>query len=342
MNGARARLVSIGQQLLRWETFLAAVLIADLVINSLISPWFLDPLTLSDATFNFTEKALIALPMALLIIGREIDVSVAGTLALCSVVMGLAAQHGLGAPSLAALGLATGALCGAVNGLLVAMLRVPAIVATIGTMSLFRGIASGVLGDRVLKGYPPGFSWLGQGYVYGVVSFELLLFALCAVSFALYLHRTIFGRRLYALGSNPEAAAYSGVHVTRYRFWLFVVTGMASGAAAVLLTSRLGSTRPSIAQGWELEVISMVILGGVSVAGGRGTIPGVVLAAVLMGFVTFGLGLKNIPGIVMQIIVGVLLIVVVGLPELGRRLGVRRLVSDSPKRTPGSGRSGAQ
>jgi rhamnose transport system permease protein len=320
VNTAATRPGHWSRSLLRWEVFLALVLIADLVINSLISPYFLDPVTLSDATFNFTEKALIALPMALLIIGREIDVSVAGTLALSSVVMGLAAQHGIGTAALLVLGLGTGALCGAVNGLLVAVLRVPAIVATIGTMSLFRGMAYGVLGDRVLKGYPTTFTWLGQGYVVSVFSFELLLFALCALGFGLYLHGTIHGRRLYALGSSPEAAAYAGVQVARYRFWLFVATGMASAAAAVLLTARLGSTRPSIAQGWELEVISMVILGGVSVAGGRGTIPGVVLAAVLLGFVTFGLGLKNIPGIVMQIIVGVLLIVVVALPELARRL----------------------
>jgi rhamnose transport system permease protein len=324
MSVARARLGTIGKALLRWEVFLALVLLADLVFNSVVSPYFLDPLTLSDATFNFTEKALIALPMALLIIGREIDVSVAGTLALCSVTMGLAAQHGSGTPALAALGLGTGLLCGAINGLLVAILRVPSIVATIGTMSLFRGIAYGVLGDRVIKSYPPGFAWLGQGYVYGVLSFELVLFTVSAALFAVYLHLTIFGRRLYALGASPEAAAYSGVHVTRYRFWLFAATGIASGLAAVLLTSRLGSTRPSIAQGWELEVISMVILGGVSVAGGRGTIPGVVLAAILLGFVTFGLGLKNIPGIVLQIIVGVLLIVVVGLPGIGRRLAARR------------------
>lgn len=315
-----SRWAMLGSKLKRWEVFLAAVLVADLVLNSLISPYFLDPLTLSDATFNFTEKALIALPMALLILGREIDVSVAGTLALSSVAMGFAAQQGVGTAGLLLLGLATGAVCGAINGLLVALLRVPAIVATIGTMSLFRGIAYGVLGDRVLKGYPSSFSWLGQGYVSGVVSFELLLFALCALLFGAYLHLTVYGRRLYALGSNPEAAAYAGVRVARYRFWLFVATGIASGAAAVLLTARLGSTRPSIAQGWELEVISMVILGGVSVAGGRGTIPGVVLAAVLLGFVTFGLGLKNIPGIVMQIIVGVLLIVVVALPGIARRV----------------------
>jgi len=308
---------------LRWEVFLGAVLVADLVLNAVVSPYFLDPLTLSDATFNFTEKALIALPMALLIIGREIDVSVAGILALSSVVMGLGAEHGLGTPALVGLGLTTGAACGAANGALVALLRVPSIVATIGTMSLFRGVAAGVLGDRVLKNYPESFHWFGQGYVIGVISFELVLFTVCVGLFSIYLHLTLFGRRLYALGSNPEAARFAGVRLTRYRFWLFVATGLASGLAAVLLTSRLGSTRPSIAQGWELEVISMVILGGVSVAGGRGTIPGVALAAVLLGFVTYGLGLANIPGIVMQIIVGALLIVVVGLPIVGKRLQAR-------------------
>jgi rhamnose transport system permease protein len=310
--------------LLRWETFLVLVLAADLVFNAFASPYFLDPLTLSDATFNFTEKALVALPMALLIICREIDVSVAGILALASVMMGLAAGHGAGTPLLVCIGLGTGLLAGGFNGALVTFFRVPSIVATIGTMSLFRGVAYGVLGDRVLKDYPASFAYFGQGYVAGAWSFELLLFALAALMVGIYLHLTIFGRRIYALGSSPGAARWSGVRVDRYRFWLFVATGAASGLAAVLLTSRLGSTRPSIAQGWELEIISMVILGGVPVAGGRGSIPGVVLAAVLLGFVTFGLGLKNIPGIVMQIIVGTLLIVVVSAPVIARRLANAR------------------
>jgi rhamnose transport system permease protein len=308
------------RKLLRWELFLALVLVADLLFNTLASPYFLDPVTLSDASFNFTEKALVALPMALLIICREIDVSVAGILALSSVMMGIAAGHGAGTPLLVGIGLVTGLLAGAFNGALVAFFRVPSIVATIGTMSLFRGVAYGVLGDRVLKGYPVSFSYFGQGYVAGVWSFELLLFAIAAVLTGVYLHLTIFGRRVYAIGSNPSAASWSGVRVDRYRFWLFVATGFASGLAAVLLTSRLGSTRPSIAQGWELEIISMVILGGVSVTGGRGSILGVVLAAILLGFVTFGLGLKNIPGIVMQVIVGTLLIAVVSAPVIARRL----------------------
>jgi rhamnose transport system permease protein len=197
---------------------------------------------------------------------------------------------------------------------------VPSIVATIGTMSLFRGVAYGILGDAVLKSYPPAFALFGQGYVAGPLSFEFVSFGLLALAFGLLLHRTVIGKRVYAIGANPVAAAHSGVRIERYRFWLFVATGVASALASIFLTSRLGSTRPSIAQGWELEIISMVILGGVCVGGGRGTIIGVVLAATLMGFVTFGLGLKNVPGIVMSIVVGSLLIVVAAIPAISRRI----------------------
>jgi rhamnose transport system permease protein len=312
------------QRLARWESVLFLFLAADLVLNTAISPYFLDPWSISDVTFNFTEKAIVALPMALLIIAREIDISVSGTIALASVAMGLAAQTGAGTPALVAIGLATGFVAGAINGVLVTVVRVPSIVATIGTMSLFRGVAYGVLGDVVLKSYPHSFAFFGQGYVAGPVSFELVVFALLAAACGVFLHLTIFGKRLYAIGANPVAAAYSGIQPARYRFWLFVATGVASAIASILLTSRLGSTRPSIAQGWELEIISMVILGGVSIAGGRGTILGVVLAAILMGFVTFGLGLRNIPGIVMSIVTGALLIIVAAIPTISRRFASRR------------------
>jgi rhamnose transport system permease protein len=256
------------------------------------------------------------------VITREIDISVSGTIALASVAMGLAAEAGFGTPALVGIGLCSGLAAGAVNGALVTRLGVPSIVATIGTMSLFRGIAYGILGDTVLKSYPQTFAFFGQGYVAGPFSFELMLFGLLAIAFGVLLHHTVIGKRLYAIGANPVAAAHSGVRIGRYRFWLFVATGVASALASILLTSRLGSTRPSIAQGWELDIISMVILGGVSVAGGRGTIMGVVLAAALMGFVTFGLGLKNVPGIVMSIVVGSLLIVVAAIPTISRRIGV--------------------
>ncbi len=304
-----------------WEAALAAALLADVVFNALVSPYFLDPATLSDATFNFTEKALVALPLAMLIMAGEIDISVAGTMAIASVAMGFAANAGADIASIGVLGIMVGAACGALNGLLIAGLGIPSIVATIGTMSLFRGAAYAILGDRALSNYPPGFEFFGQGYVAGLISFELVLFAVAAGVSGIAMHATSFGRRVFAIGANPIVARYSGVPVRWLKFWLLVLVGAAAGAASLLLTSRIGSTRPSIAQGWELEIISMVILGGVAVSGGKGSILGVALAAILIGFATFGLSLMNVPGIAMSMAMGVLLIAVVAAPNL---MGARR------------------
>ncbi|MDB5612505.1 MAG: transporter permease, partial [Devosia sp.] len=293
---------------LSWESLLVLVAVGIFLLNSFASPYFLNAYSLSDLTFNFTEKGLIALAMALLIISGEIDLSVAAIIALASTMMGLALQYGADTPTLVAVGVGVGILCGAFNGFLVTGLKLPSIVVTIGTMSLFRGIAFIVLGDQSFKGYPPSFSWFGQGYVYWVISFELVLFLVCAVIYWVLLHRTNFGRRVFAIGSNDVAAQFSGVRVDRIKFILFCLTGLMSGIAAVLLTARLGSTRPSIAEGFELEAITMVVLGGVSILGGAGSIVGVVLAALIIGLVTFGLGLLNVPGIVMTIFTGSLLI----------------------------------
>ncbi|PBB65616.1 branched-chain amino acid ABC transporter permease [Mesorhizobium sp. WSM4312] len=303
-----------------WEALLVVVAVAIFAINSFASPYFLDPYSLSDLTFNFTEKGMIAFAMALLIISGEIDLSVAAIIALASTMMGMAVQAGAGTPVLVLIGIVVGLGCGAFNGLLVTRLGLPSIVVTIGTMSLFRGIAFIILGDQAYKGYPESFAFFGQGYVWWVVSFELVLFLVAAVVYWFLLHRTSFGRRVFAIGNNPVAAQFSGVRVGRIKFTLFCLTGLMSGIASVLITSRLGSTRPSIAQGYELEVITMVVLGGVSILGGAGSIVGVVLAAFIMGLVTFGLGLLNVPGIVMSIFIGVLLIIVIALPIVWRRL----------------------
>ncbi|MEI9420539.1 ABC transporter permease [Mesorhizobium sp. Cs1299R1N1] len=308
-----------------WEALLVVVAVAIFAINSFASPYFLDPYSLSDLTFNFTEKGLIAFAMALLIISGEIDLSVAAIIALASTMMGMAVQAGAGTPVLVLIGIVVGLGCGAFNGLLVTRLGLPSIVVTIGTMSLFRGIAFIILGDQAYKGYPESFAFFGQGYVWWVVSFELVLFLIAAAVYWLVLHRTTFGRRVFAIGNNPVAAQFSGVRVGRIKFILFCLTGLMSGIASVLITSRLGSTRPSIAQGYELEVITMVVLGGVSILGGAGSILGVVLAAFIMGLVTFGLGLLNVPGIVMSIFIGLLLIIVIALPIVWRRLRGGRL-----------------
>ena len=308
-----------------WQTLLLVVAIVIFIANSLASPYFLSPWSLSDATFNFTEKALIALAMALLIIAGEIDLSVAAVIALASTAMGFALQYGADTTVLVAIGIGVGVLCGAFNGFLVTRLRLPSIVVTIGTMSLFRGISFIVLGDQAFKGYPASFAFFGQGYVWWVVSFEFVLFLAMAVVYFVLLHRTSFGRRIFTIGNNNIAAQFSGVRVERVKFMLFCLTGLMSGIAAVLLTSRLGSTRPSIAQGWELEVITMVVLGGVNILGGAGSIIGVVIAAFIMGLVTFGMGLLNVPGIVQSIFIGLLLIVVIALPiVVGKLRGTRK------------------
>ncbi|RWB11874.1 ABC transporter permease [Mesorhizobium sp.] len=303
-----------------WEALLVVIAVIIFAVNSFASPYFLDPWSLSDLTFNFTEKGLIALAMALLIISGEIDLSVAAIVALASTMMGMAVQAGAGTPALIAIGIVVGLGCGAFNGLLVTRLGLPSIVVTIGTMSLFRGIAFIILGDQAYKGYPESFAFFGQGYVWWVFSFELALFLAAALIYWFVLHRTSFGRKVFAIGNNPVACQFSGVRVGRIKFILFCLTGLMSGIASVLITSRLGSTRPSIAQGYELEAITMVVLGGVSILGGAGSILGVVLAAFIMGLVTFGLGLLNVPGIVMSIFIGLLLIIVIALPIVWRRL----------------------
>lgn len=311
------RLTSRSQRILKsWETLLIFIAIAVFLINSFSSPYFLNPWNLSDATFNFTEKAMIAFAMAMLIVSGEIDLSVASIVALASTAMGFMMQAGFGTTELVITGMVVGLVCGAFNGVLVTLFRLPSIVVTIGTMSLFRGISYIILGDQAYTGYPPEFAFFGQGYVWWVISFELVLFAVLAIIYGVVLHKTNFGRAVYAIGNNPVGAQFSGINIERVKFTLFLLTGLMSGIAAVCLTSRLGSTRPSIAFGWELEIVTMVVLGGVNILGGSGTIPGVVLAALIMGMVTFGFGLLNVPGIVMSIFIGLLLIAVIALPRL--------------------------
>jgi rhamnose transport system permease protein len=306
--------------LLRWEFILLLLLIGVMVMGTLISPYFLDIWTLSDATFNFSEKAIVALPMALLILVREIDLSVAAIISLSSLAMGLCANVGMGPFALVLVGLCVGLVCGLINGVLVTRYSLPSIVVTIGTMSLFRGLAQVVLGDQAITAYPPGFSELGQGYLIKPLAYSFVTFLALALAFAAMLHFSALGRRLFAIGNNPVAARFSGIAVDRIKLMLFALTGLFAGLAAVLLTSRIGSTRPNIALGWELEIITMVILGGVSIAGGTGSILGVVLAVFILGLTSLAFSLINVPGIVISVMLGLLLIVSIAAPILIRRI----------------------
>lgn len=311
---------SLVNLLVKWEFLLLVVLGIVILINSLLSPYFLDIYNLFDSTYNFSEKALIALPMALIIICGDIDISVASVIAISSVFMGMASAAGANTLLIVLIGLGVGMGAGLTNGMIITRFGIPAIVVTIGTMSLFRGIAYLILGDQAYTVYPESFGELGQGAMFYLIPYEFIVFLVFACLFGFVLHFTTIGRRIFAIGNNPTAAKFSGINVQRYRLWIFAVTGLMSGLASVLLTSRIGSTRPNIAMGWELEIITVVILGGVNILGGSGKILGVVLAVFVMGMVMFGFGLMNIPGIVMSIFIGFMLIATLLISNLINKL----------------------
>jgi rhamnose transport system permease protein len=325
-SGVKARAPFRWQNLLlRWELILVVMSIIVVLVNSRLTQYFWDPYNLGDSTFNFSEKGIMALAMALVILTRDIDLSVASIMALSSLLMGLAAQSGAGPIVLVLIGIGTGAACGLFNGLLVIRFNVPSIAVTLGTLSLFRGISQAVLGDKAFTTYPEDFATIGQGYISKLEGLKyipnsFMTFLILSVIVGVVLSKTRWGRNMYAIGNNPDAARFSGIPVNTYRLALFTLSGTLAGLAAVFLTSRISSTRPNIAQGWELDVITMVVLGGVSIAGGTGTILGVVLAVLLLGMISFGMALVNIPGIVASIVIGMLLVLAIALPPAIKKL----------------------
>ena len=313
-KGFKNKLIAL---LTRWEGMLALILIGVVVVFSNITPYFLDYFNLMNASFTFMEKAILALPMIFVILCGDIDISVAAIIALSSFAMGFGSSIGLGTTEIIIIGVLVGALAGAFNGLFIIKYKIPAIAVTLASLSLFRGISQAILEDQAYTKYPESFSYFGQGYIKGtIIPFELVFFLILAAGFAYVLHFTTYGRKLYAIGNNSMAAQFSGVEVDRIRFTNFVLNGVFAGVVAVLLTSRIGSTRPNIAQGWELEAITLVVLGGVSINGGKGNIVGVLLSVFLIGYLKFGMGLINMSAKVMIITTGFLLILAVLLPVI--------------------------
>jgi rhamnose transport system permease protein len=182
-------------------------------------------------------------------------------------------------------------------------------------MILYRGIAYILLEDQAVGNFPEWFSFLGWGYVFGI-PFILILFIVLAVGFGLMLHKTTFGRQIYAIGNNPVASRYSGVKIDKIKIIVFTLTGLMAGITALFLSSRMGSTRPNVASGYELEVIAMVALGGISTAGGKGKMLGPVISVFIIGYLQYGLGLINISSQTLMIIIGLLLIFSVSATKL--------------------------
>lgn len=239
--------------------------------------------------------------------------------------MGLLHNMGVNIWVAALAGLLLGTLGGLLNGYLVAKVKLPALVVTLGTYAFFRGLAYGFLGDQAARGYPEAFTYLGQGKIFdSLIPFSVGLFIFLALIFGLVLHKTTFGRYLYSIGNNENATSYSGVPVERIKLIIFTLSGFISALAGLVLAARFGSTRPDIGTGLELTVITAAVLGGVDINGGKGSMTGSVLSLLLIGLMRFGMGLLNIQGQVQGIAIGLLLIFSILLPSLVRNLSKSR------------------
>jgi len=309
----------------RWEWMLVALIILDILFNMSRSPHFLDARNLSRTSSDFMEIGLMMLPMVFIIITGNIDLSVASNMGMSASFMGLLHNQGVNIWVAALAGLLLGTLGGMLNGYLVARVKLPALVVTLGTYAFYRGIAYGFLGDQAARGYPEAFKYLGQGKVFGtLVPFSVALFIVLAILFGLVLHRTTFGRYLYAIGNNENATLYSGIPVARIKFIIYTLSGFMAAFAGLILAARFGSTRPDIGTGLELAVITAVVLGGVDINGGKGTMLGAVLSLFLIGLMRFGMGLLNIQGQVQGIVIGSLLILSILLPGVAQQISSTR------------------
>ncbi|MCE1253326.1 MAG: ABC transporter permease [Anaerolineae bacterium] len=275
------------------------------------------------------ELGLMMLPMVFIIVTGGIDLSIASNLGMCASFMGLLFMNGTNIWLAAIAALILGTLGGLLNGTLIAKLKLPPLVVTLGTYAFYRGIAYVMLGDQAARNYPAEFTYLGQGKIPGtLIPFSVLLFIVLAIIFSLILHKTAFGRYLFTIGNNENASHFSGVPVDAVKMSIYALSGFMAALAGLILAARFGSTRPDIGNGMELTVITTAVLGGVDINGGIGTMGGAALSLLLIGLMRFGMGLVNIQGQVQGVAIGLLLIVSILLPNITREVSSRNIKFD--------------
>ena len=302
----------------RWETLLLLLLGATILYGTSVSPYFLEWTNLFYISLNVGEIAIMALPLTLLVISGEIDLSVASILGLTGVFMAELFKHGWPIWPAMVAAVALGMVLGAFNGFLVTRLGLPSLAVTIGTLTLYRGIAQGVLPTDTIGGFPAGLSSIGVTPIpHTHIPYSIAFFGVLAIIFAVVLHATPLGRAIFAIGSSQEAAFFAGIRVKRIKFWLFALSGTLSGFAGVLWTLRFSSARYDSGVGMELFVVTAVLLGGVSIFGGRGTIAGVVLAVAVLGCLQTAMTADLVPAQDQSIVVGGLLLASVIVPNTG-------------------------
>jgi rhamnose transport system permease protein len=310
----------------RWEGLLLGLIVVMLIAGAGLSDEFLSTDSFTTGSLDFSEVALMALALTLVIVAAEIDLSVASVLALSSALMAELWNSGMPLELIMPICLVAGAACGVFNGLLVTRLGLPSLAVTIGTLALFRGLAFVVIGDESVTDFPATWTDRAFGNFAGTfIPNTMVLFGILAVAFAVLLHATPFGRSIYAIGANEEAAYFSGLRVKRNKLILFTLCGLVAALAGIVITLRNSTAAANVGSGFELTAITAVLLGGVSIFGGRGTIVGVILALFLLGGIQKALLLsESISSYWIQIVTGVLLVGSVLGPNIARRISEAR------------------
>lgn len=306
------------------ETIAVVLLAIAFAAGAALSPYFLDARFLLDSTSLYMEIGVMALAMTLIIISGNIDLSVASNLALTAVLCAtFYSKFNLPMPIAAVLCPVIGALLGLFNGLLVTRLRLPSLTVTLGTLALYRGLAQVLVGDHSIGRFPEWFNGIDYRYVAGVLPMPLVIFLVLAAIIGVVLRKTVFGRCVYAIGTNEAAARFSGIRVDAVKMAVFALSGAMAGTGAVMMLSRLSVARYDLAFGDELAVITAVVLGGTDIFGGRGSIFGTVVALFLLGIVRRGMGVANMTAENQLAVMGTLLISAVLLARLSARIGQR-------------------
>ena len=309
----------------RWETVLGGLLLATIAVNATLSPSFLGFGNFINLFWLSIEKIIVVVAMTFVIINGEIDLPVASVMGFSAAVMASAFAGG-DIPFAVAivLGLLAGAAAGLAQGFLIARVGLPSLVVTLAGLIGFRGAARVLLEDRSVGDFPEWFDRLGQQPLIGSIPLALIIFFLLLAVAWIILERGTFGRKVYVIGNSADVARYSGVGVSSVKLRIFVASGLAAGLAGVLFAARLGSVRGSLGEFFELDIITMVLLGGVSIFGGSGSMLGVALAMFTVLSIRNGLGLANVDGIIQTGVVGLLLIGSVLVPNLLEGIQSRR------------------
>ena len=299
-----------------WEGFLAILLLVIVIVNSLISESFLSIENQINLFVLSIEKVIIVLIMAKIIINAEIDLSVASMMGLSACALGWFVESGMPMTMALIASITIGAIGGAFNGFWITVVKLPSLVVTLAMLIGFRGLARVLIGDRSIKMFPQWFEDLGQQPLFWNIPFSVMIFMALLICVVIILEYTGFGRHIYTIGINQNVALYSGINVARVKMLLFIFSGIISALAGILYAARLGTVRGDMGLGFELDIITIVLLGGVSIFGGSGSIYGVILSILIVLYLRNGMSLSNITGHLQTGVIGVLLILSVLIPNV--------------------------